>query len=44
MNSQIFWVSCEKLADYLLVETGVVLLLGIAAGKFGVVKFSGLEM
>ncbi|GGA33174.1 hypothetical protein CYANOKiyG1_50180 [Okeania sp. KiyG1] len=24
----------EKLADYLLVETGVVLLLGIADGKF----------
>ncbi|NEO55639.1 MAG: hypothetical protein F6K54_22745 [Okeania sp. SIO3B5] len=27
-------ITCEKLTDYLLVETGVVLLLGIADGKF----------
>ncbi|MDY7006142.1 MAG: hypothetical protein SWX82_20000 [Cyanobacteriota bacterium] len=27
-------ISCEKLADYLLVKGGVVLLLGIADGKF----------
>ncbi|NEN93151.1 MAG: hypothetical protein F6K48_31400 [Okeania sp. SIO3H1] len=34
-------ISCEKLADYLLIEGGVVLLRGIADGKFRVVKFSG---
>ncbi|WP_293055851.1 hypothetical protein [Okeania sp. SIO2B3] len=36
-------ISCEKLADYLLVETRVVLLLGIADGKFRVVEFYGEE-
>ncbi|MGB3514114.1 MAG: hypothetical protein WBA93_33885 [Microcoleaceae cyanobacterium] len=36
-------ISCEKLANYLLLEVGVVLLPIIDSRKFGVVEFSGEE-